>query len=70
MNAPLPKLMPLEEWRTTRFTTPPAPATVRRWATNGEIPGAKKIGGTWYIEVETESLSTGDALADRVLGVG
>lgn len=61
------KLMPLEEWRTKRFTTPPSSATVRRWVKNGDVPGAKKIGGSWYIDVELENISTGDELVDQVL---
>lgn len=49
----LPKLMPLEEWRHERFTTPPSPATVRRWITNGDIPG-RLIGGKWFVDLEEE----------------
>ena len=50
----LPKLMPLEEWRTQRFTTPPSPATVRRWISNGDIPG-KHIGGKWFVDICEEA---------------
>jgi hypothetical protein len=61
------KLMPLEEWRIKRFTTPPSGQTARRWAQNGEIPGARKIGGTWYVDIEDEQKSTGNELVDSVL---
>lgn len=61
------KLMPLEEWRVERFTTPPSTQTVRRWAQNGDIPGAKKIGGSWYVDIDAEQLSTGNDLVDHVL---
>lgn len=67
MNAPVKKLMPLEEWRQTRFTTPPSPNTVRRWAINGDIPGIRKIGGSWYVAIEEEAMTTGDDLVDQVL---
>ena len=63
------KLMPLSEWRVTRFTTPPAQSTARRWAERGEIP-AKLICGKWYVKVEQELLETGDCLVDQVLKAG
>lgn len=63
------KLMPLHEWRVKRFTTPPSPATARRWAARGEIP-AKLIHGKWYVKVEQELLETGDVLVDQVLKAG
>ena len=62
----IPKLMPLEEWRTQRFTTPPSRATARRWVTNGDIPG-KLIGGKWFVNLEEEINSTGDELVDSIL---
>jgi hypothetical protein len=46
-----PKLMALEEWRKEYFVTPPSPATVRRWANNGLLPNAQKIGTSWYVDV-------------------
>ena len=61
------KLMPLEEWRIKRFTTPPSSQTARRWAQNGDIPGARKIGGTWYVDLKDEQNSTGNSLVDSVL---
>ena len=70
MNAPVKKLMPLEEWRTTRFTTPPSKPTVRRWANEGSLPGAKKIGGSWFVDLEEEAMTTGDDLVDQVLRGG
>ncbi|SEG21998.1 excisionase [Marinobacterium lutimaris] len=63
------KLMPLHKWRKERFTTPPAAATARRWAENGDIP-AKLICGKWYVKVEQELLETGDDLVDQVLKAG
>ena len=64
------KLMSLEEWRTTRFVTPPSKVSVRRWANNGTLPGAKKIGGSWFVDIEVEKKSTGDDLVDNVLRAG
>lgn len=60
------QLMPLHEWRTVRFTTPPSRATAVRWCENGEIP-AKLIGGKWYVKFVEEMQSTGDDLVDQVL---
>ncbi|MCP8687719.1 helix-turn-helix domain-containing protein [Marinobacterium sedimentorum] len=62
----LEQLMPLHEWRQSRFTTPPSAATVRRWCYQGHIP-AKLIGGKWYVKVNQELASTGDELVDQVL---
>ncbi|SEA29446.1 Excisionase-like protein [Marinobacterium iners DSM 11526] len=63
---PIEQLMPLHEWRTQRFTTPPSRSTVKRWCVNGHIP-AKLIGGKWFVRVEEERRSTGDPLVDQVL---
>jgi hypothetical protein len=49
-----PKLMSLEDWRKEYFVTPPSSATVRRWANNGLLPNAHKIGSSWYIEVKPD----------------
>lgn len=66
----MPKLMPLEIWRTERFTHPPGKSTVRKWAMRGDIPGAKKIGGSWFVDIVEEQLTTGDELVDAVLRAG
>lgn len=58
------------QWLDKRFgednAKRPHPSSVRRWAEAGELPG-KKIGGRWFIEIDEESASTGNALADQVL---
>lgn len=62
------KLMKLETWRKKQFAPEdiPARSTVLKWLANGDLAG-KRIGGSWYIDVETESKTTGDDLVDRVL---
>lgn len=44
----------------------PDPATVRRWIRAGHLPG-KIIGASYYVEIDEESASTGNSLADSVL---
>lgn len=59
------------EWLDRRFGESkhrPHPSSVRRWLDSGELPG-KKIGGRWFVEIDEEKNSTGNALADRILGV-
>lgn len=44
----------------------PSEVTVRRWLRDGRIPGARKVGGTWYVD-EHAWLSDGDQLLERIL---
>lgn len=61
------KLMDLDHWRKARFAgQPPSMTTVRRWCREGHVP-AKKMGGTWYIDLDAERRQTGNPLADDVL---
>ena len=62
------KLMPIKEWRTSRFTHPPSLTTIKRWCEQSHLP-AKKIGGMWFIEYEKELKQTGDESVDSILGV-
>lgn len=58
-----------QEWIEIRFGTAkkrPHPSSVRRWIESGQIPG-KKIGGRYYVEIDEETASTGNELADQVL---
>lgn len=68
MNATteMPKLMPLEEYRIKRFSTPPSRQTILKWVHDGDLP-AKKIGGRWFIKVNEEIDSLGDERLDRIL---
>ncbi|MCK0743602.1 helix-turn-helix domain-containing protein [Chromohalobacter nigrandesensis] len=62
------KLMDLEQWRRARFAgDPPSETTIRRWCREGHVP-AKKIAGTWFIDLDAERRQTGNELADQVLG--
>ncbi|UYG08396.1 excisionase [Halomonas sp. M4R1S46] len=61
------KLMSLEEWRKARFAgEPPAMSTIRKWCREGHVP-SKKIGGSWFIDLDAEARQTGNPLADAVL---
>lgn len=61
------KLMDLDQWRRARFAgEPPGLSTVRRWCREGELP-AKKIGGTWFVDLDAERRMTGNELADEFL---
>lgn len=61
------KLMELEQWSRARFEgNPPSPTTMRRWCREGHVP-AKKIGGTWFIDLDAERRQTGNELADSIL---
>lgn len=46
----------------------PSEITVRRWLTDGKVPG-RKIGGTWYVD-EHAWQADGDDLVQRVLEAG
>ncbi len=67
-QAPLPQLMALAEWRTTRFTedSRPSHSTAVRWCKDGHVP-AKRIGGKWFVCVREEVMMTGNELVDAVL---
>ena len=62
------KLKSLETWREETFEEPgPSMRVVYKWANEGHIPGARKIGGLWFVDPEKEKQRTGNRLVDRVL---
>lgn len=62
------KLMLLSEWRERNFIEPrPSLRTFQKWCSEGEIPGAKKIGNLWFVDIEINKKTTGNPLVDRVL---
>lgn len=62
------KLMLLIEWRERNFIEPrPSLRTFQKWCSEGEIPGAKKIGNLWFVDIEINEKTTGNPLVDRVL---
>ncbi len=64
----MPKLVPLETWREQTFDHPrPSRSVCYKWARNGNIAGAKKIGGLWFVDPGKEARLTGNPLVDRVL---
>ncbi|MDB5974407.1 MAG: hypothetical protein JWR07_1167 [Nevskia sp.] len=44
----------------------PSRNTLMRWLQGGKLPGARKIGGTWYVDeaIFQSSPSTGNAIVD------
>lgn len=64
----MPKLMRLSDWREAVFIAPrPTLRTCQKWCEQGLIPGCRRYGHLWFVDVETYRDSTGNALADRVL---
>jgi len=62
------QLMRASIYREKRFSPPrPALNTIKKWILEGEIPG-KVINGQYFVEVEKEIRSTGNDLADKILG--
>src|SRR5690554_6682043 len=63
------KLISLEEWRIRTFEADAGPSkrAVYNWANNGFIPGARKIGGLWFVDPDKVKQTTGNPLVDRVL---
>ncbi|MDW6004702.1 hypothetical protein [Vibrio mangrovi] len=61
-------LMKLSKWREARFPEGQAPdvRTCRREIDLGTLPG-KRIGRTYYVDVEKEKQVTGDILLDELL---
>lgn len=57
----------VSEWIAQNFAagSQPAEATVRKWIRAGKVQGVI-IGGSYYVEVG-DAITTGNALADRVL---
>ena len=62
------RLMLLSEYRETRFTPGSRPSinTLKRWINDGELPG-KRIGGLYYVEVDTESQSIGKPRLEELM---
>lgn len=60
------KLIDLKTWKEERFEQLSL-RTAQKWAKNGHIPGAKKIGKLWFVDPEVEMSSTGNELADSIL---
>lgn len=61
-------LMKLSEWRRTRFPEGQAPdvRVCRREIDLGTLPG-KRIGRSYYVDVDQERLSSGDDLLDDLM---
>lgn len=62
------KLMRAKDWAKKRFAPDSLPSArvIRKWCEEGSIP-SKKIGGLWFVDIEAESLETGNELVDQVL---
>ncbi|MFC0268535.1 hypothetical protein [Kushneria aurantia] len=61
------KLIRLDEWKARRFEGQgPSDSLLRKLCRNGDLP-AKKIGASWYVDIDAEQNQTGNDLADQVL---
>lgn len=62
------RLATIEQFRQDCFAegSAPDPRTVRRWIDDGVIDG-KRVGSTYYVDLDSFALKTGNVLADRVL---
>lgn len=61
-------LISLGEWREITFTgRRPTLRACQRWAKQGHIIGATKIGALWFVDEEIEKRATGNALVAKVL---
>ena len=61
------KLITIPEYLERQFTdkSAPHPFTVRRWIAKGQLRG-RIIGGTYYVD-ESELVSSGNDLVDKIL---
>jgi len=62
------KLMKITQFQNLYFVAGSAPCTrtLRSWIASGELPG-RKIGGSYFVDIEKYEASTGNKLVDRVL---
>lgn len=63
-------LMTPQQWAEKYFDegSRPAEVTLRRWLTEGKVPG-RKVGGSWFVD-EHAWLADGDDLVRQVLDAG
>lgn len=62
------KLKPLETWRNDTFDEPrPTLRACQKWAKQGHIIGARKVGYLWFVDPEKYNAATGNPLIDRVM---
>lgn len=60
--------IPLSEWKEKHFPGKcPTLRTCQNWANQGLIPGAKKIGGLWFVDQEIEKQAKGNNRVARIL---
>ncbi len=65
------KLISLEEWRKQTFEEPgPSKRVVYKWANEGHIAGARKIGGLWWVDPDKHTRLTGNPRVDKILQAG
>jgi len=64
------KFITVDEYIGLRYTekSPPSKRTILRLIRLGELP-AKKIGRSYYVNIEAEAQKSGNPLVDRVLGL-
>jgi hypothetical protein len=58
----------LSEWKKENYPGKrPTLRTVQNWANDGLIPGAIKVGGLWFVDLEIEKQANGNKRIARIL---
>jgi len=58
----------LSEWKDENYPGErPSLRTCQSWAKQGLIPGAVKIGGLWFVDLEIEKQANGNNRVARIL---
>ncbi|ARM83926.1 hypothetical protein [Marinobacter salarius] len=60
--------MALSDWKDENYPGDrPTLRTCQNWANQGLIPGAVKVGGLWFIDLEIEKQANGNKRIARIL---
>lgn len=69
-QAPMPaKLIPAATWAERRLDPPPSAQMLRRWCRDGKIPGAVRMGRSWYVPADAEYGAAAPTANDKVMRI-
>ena len=57
----------IAEWAKRHYDPPPSDWVLRKWARNGEVLGAEKVGHDWYVPENTQRVVPGAAAQGKSL---
>jgi len=64
------KLVRLSTWASQQYKDGEITLrAIQYHAINGQIPGARKINGRWWVDPDKANRATGNKLADKILGI-